>query len=172
MFNVRTVSTMRREDFDRVHKTVSEWEEIANKKMELACSEEELRVWDDYSMIASTINPSGYNTLRKKERRMFIVEGRALEALALVERKESGIKLNTILGNPENPKSGAGRALMQHIFQECLNAKMDGMVVDSVPLAVSFYSKLGFEEVGAFCPKKGCSMRITAKKMEEILTKK
>jgi predicted acetyltransferase len=74
-----------------------------------------------------------------------------------------------MVSNPLSIRSGAGKTLVFHLFQECIEREKEGIIATSLPHSTLFYKKLGFEEGERFSAVFGGDMRITSQKIEQII---
>lgn len=58
------------------------------------------------------------------------------------------VKLDYLFIDPLNIGSGLGKVLLNHLFEQVLNAGYSIITLDSDPYAESFYLKFGFKTVG------------------------
>jgi hypothetical protein len=92
-----------------------------------------------------------------------------LQSIAVLQNNKDKLQLDLLATNPNNlypnPSAvkGAGSKLLYHLFQTCLQENRTSIKLTSLQSSVSFYTKLGFEELGKR------DMQITSEKIKTLI---
>ncbi len=165
MFYIREVFSVQEQV--SLIETFNEWGQAVDVKSKI-CSFQEKQIVEDHTNITKTFKDYLAVSFSGSDRRIFVCNGPSglVQAASSVEEDGDYLNLKFLIANPSCMRSGAGRAVVETLFQECLRQNKKGVVTMSMISSVPFYQKMGFKGLVGFSEEEGGYMRITAEKIQ------
>ena len=172
------ITEIAKTSLNQVVNILKDWEEIADQKSSQTPLEQEQNIFDDLSFasFATTLAPLS----TEKEYTYLVCKSNnfpeTVQALAIIKERPNHLLLDTLLTHPHNVRSsandsepekvsGAGTALIQHIFNRCVKNEINEISLTHLDSSLPFYQKHGFSSLTA------SHLSITQEQIQEQLKK-